>query len=63
MVNIIGIDVYSALHSPRGMGVYTINFLKELAKIDKETKYILYADVEDENNDYICSSCPVTSSF
>lgn len=50
MANIIGIDVYSALHSPRGMGVYTINFLKELAKIDKETKYILYADIEDENN-------------
>lgn len=46
----IGIDVYSALHNPRGMGVYTINFLKELAKLDKETKYILYADVEDEHN-------------
>lgn len=45
----IGIDVYSALHYPRGMGAYTIYLLKELAKIDKETKYILYADVEDEN--------------
>ena len=49
MNKIIGIDVFSALHSPRGMGVYTINFLKELAKIDKETKYILYADVEDKD--------------
>lgn len=46
----IGIDVYSALHSPRGMGIYTINILKEIAKLDKETTYILYADVEDKNN-------------
>ena len=46
----IGIDVYSALHSPRGMGIYTINFLNELAKIDKETKYVLYADTDDKNN-------------
>ena len=50
MDKIIGIDVYIAMHNPRGMGIYTINFLNELAKIDKETKYILYADVEDENN-------------
>lgn len=50
MDKIIGIDVYSALHYPRGMGVYTINLLKELAKIDKETRYILYADVEDKDN-------------
>ena len=50
MNKIIGIDVYSALHYPRGMGVYTINLLKELAEIDKETKYILYADVEDKND-------------
>lgn len=50
MANIIGIDVYSALHSPRGMGIYTINILKEIAKLDKENTYILYADVEDKNN-------------
>ena len=42
MNKIIGIDVYSALHSPRGMGTYTINFLKELAEIDKETNYRIY---------------------
>ena len=46
----IGIDVYSVLHSPRGMGNYTINFLKELSKIDNENEYILYGDVEDVNN-------------
>ena len=46
----IGIDVYSALHSPRGMGIYTINFLKYLAQIDKENQYILYADIEDVDN-------------
>ncbi len=50
MNKIIGIDVYSALHSPRGMGNYTINFIKELAKIDKENQYILYGDVDDVNN-------------
>ena len=48
-MNRIGIDVYSALHTPRGMGIYTINFLKELAKIDKETQYILYGDINDED--------------
>ncbi len=46
----IGIDVYSALHNPRGMGIYAINFIKELAKYDKENEYILYGDVVDENN-------------
>lgn len=46
----IGIDVYSALHTPRGMGIYTINFLNELAKIDKVNEYILYADISDEKN-------------
>ena len=46
----IGIDVYSALHYPRGMGNYTINFIKELANIDKENQYILYGDVEDDNS-------------
>ena len=46
----IGIDVYSALHYPRGMGNYTINFIKELANIDRENQYILYGDVEDVNN-------------
>ena len=50
MTKIIGIDVYSAMHCPRGMGNYTINILKELAKIDKETKFILYADIEDNEN-------------
>ena len=47
MNKIIGIDVYSALHSPRGMGNYTINILKELAKLDQKNKYILYADIGD----------------
>ena len=47
MTKIIGIDVYSALHSPRGMGNYTINILKELAKLDQKNKYILYADIGD----------------
>lgn len=46
----IGIDIYSALHNPRGMGVYTINFLKELAKIDHENEYILYGDTDDVDN-------------
>ena len=46
----IGIDVYSALHFPRGMGIYTINFLKALAMIDKENIYILYSDIQDEEN-------------
>ena len=46
----IGIDVYSALHYPRGMGIYTINFLKYLAQIDKNNQYILYGNVEDVNN-------------
>ena len=55
---IIGIDVYSALHSPRGMGIYTINILKEIAKLDKENTYILYADTEDEHN-----VLPVQSNF
>lgn len=50
MNKIIGIDVYSALHSPRGMGIYTINFIRELAKLDEENEYILYGDVVDENN-------------
>ena len=50
MGKLIGIDVYSALHSPRGMGVYTINLLKELAKIDKENTFILYGDIDDFNN-------------
>ena len=50
MSKIIGIDVYSALHKPRGMGIYTINFLRELAKLDKENNYILYSDIEDFNN-------------
>ncbi len=50
MSKIIGIDVYSALHKPRGMGIYTINFLQELAKLDKENNYILYSDIEDFNN-------------
>lgn len=50
MDKIIGIDVYSALHYPRGMGIYTINIVNELAKIDKETPYILYADVDDTDN-------------
>ena len=43
----IGIDVYSALHYPRGMGNYTINFLKELVAQDNKTNYILYADTDD----------------
>ena len=46
----IGIDVYSALHFPRGMGIYTINFLKALAMIDKENIYILYSNIQDEEN-------------
>lgn len=46
----IGIDVFSALHSPRGMGIYTINFLKYLAQIDQENQYILYGDIEDIDN-------------
>ena len=46
----VGIDVYSALHSPRGMGIYTINLIRELAKIDKETQYILYSNAEDKDN-------------
>ena len=50
MAKTIGIDVYSALHQPRGMGNYTINFIKELAKLDNENKYILYGDIEDANN-------------
>lgn len=50
MNKLIGIDVYSALHYPRGMGNYTINILKELADIDKETQYILYADTDDSDN-------------
>ena len=50
MSKAIGIDVYTALHSPRGMGNYTINFLKYLAQIDKENEYILYADIEDKEN-------------
>ena len=45
----IGIDVYTALHNPRGMGMYVINFLKELAKIDSQTTYILYGDIGDFN--------------
>lgn len=44
----IGIDVFTAVHSPRGMGMYVINILKELAKIDKENTYILYLDAEDK---------------
>lgn len=46
----IGIDIYSALHNPRGMGIYTINLLKELAKIDHENEYILYGDTDDVDN-------------
>ncbi len=49
MIKKIGIDVYTALHSPRGMGMYVIFFLKELADIDKKNQYILYGDVEDIN--------------
>lgn len=50
MSKIIGIDVYSALHSPRGMGIYVINFLKYLAEIDNKNQYILYGDIADKGN-------------
>lgn len=43
----IGIDVYMALHSQRGMGMYVINFLKYLAEIDNENQYILFGDIDD----------------
>ena len=43
---IIGIDVYSALHSPRGMGIYTINILK----IDKTSPVKnIYFEITDED--------------
>ena len=50
MSKLIGIDVYSALHYPRGMGMYVINLINELMKIDKENNYILYSDTDDTNN-------------
>ncbi len=50
MSKTIGIDVYAALHSPRGMGNYVINFLKHIAQIDNGNKYILYGDIDDIND-------------
>lgn len=69
MSKLIGIDVYAALHYPRGMGMYIINLINELMKNDKENNYILYSDVDDKNkllkknNNFIFKKLPANNHF
>ncbi|HBN09212.1 MAG TPA: hypothetical protein DD435_11390, partial [Cyanobacteria bacterium UBA8530] len=46
----IGIDGRFAVRQRRGIGNYSANLLRHLARIDETNRYIIYVDREDEEN-------------
>jgi glycosyltransferase involved in cell wall biosynthesis len=46
----IGIDARFTIGNRRGMGKYSLKLIQNLAKIDRDTEYILYIDKDDTEN-------------